>query len=148
MDYKVAEVTAKYQAACCLMHNRNEAVYDNFLQDMVKDMEESVAIARKAGVADDKIILDPGVGFGKTYEMNLEAINHVDVLLPLGFPVLLGTSRKSVIGNTLNLPVDQRVEGTLSTTVIGMLRGCAFVRVHDVKENKRIIDMTKAILNA
>lgn len=147
-DYKVAEVTAKYQAACCLMHNRNEAVYDNFLQDMVKDMEESVAIARKAGVADDKIMLDPGVGFGKTYEMNLEAINHVDVLLPLGFPVLLGTSRKSVIGNTLNLPVDQRVEGTLSTTVIGMLRGCAFVRVHDVKENKRIIDMTKAILNA
>ena len=147
-DYKVADVTAKYQAACCLMHNRNEAVYDNFLQDMVKDMEESVAIARKAGVADDKIMLDPGVGFGKTYEMNLEAINHVDVLLPLGFPVLLGTSRKSVIGNTLNLPVDQRVEGTLSTTVIGMLRGCAFVRVHDVKENKRIIDMTKAILNA
>ena len=111
-------------------------------------MEESIAIARKAGVADDKIMLDPGVGFGKTYEMNLEAINHVDVLLPLGFPVLLGTSRKSVIGNTLNLPVDQRVEGTLSTTVIGMLRGCAFVRVHDVKENKRIIDMTKAILNA
>ena len=141
-------MTAKYQAACCLMHNRKEAVYDNFLQDMVKDMEESVAIARKAGVADDKIMLDPGVGFGKTYEMNLEAINHVDVLLPLGFPVLLGTSRKSVIGNTLNLPVDQRVEGTLSTTVIGMLRGCAFVRVHDVKENKRIIDMTKAILNA
>ena len=111
-------------------------------------MEESVAIARKAGVADDKIMLDPGVGFGKTYEMNLEAINHVDVLLPLGFPILLGTSRKSVIGNTLNLPVDQRVEGTLSTTVIGMLRGCSFVRVHDVKENKRIIDMTKAILNA
>ena len=147
-DCKVAEMTAKYQAACCLMHNRKEAIYDNFLQDMVKDMEESVAIARKAGVADDKIMLDPGVGFGKTYEMNLEAINHVDVLLPLGFPVLLGTSRKSVIGNTLNLPVDQRVEGTLSTTVIGMLRGCAFVRVHDVKENKRIIDMTKAILNA
>ena len=147
-DFKVAEMTAKYQSACCLMHNRKEAVYDNFLQDMVKDMEESIAIARKAGVADDKIMLDPGVGFGKTYEMNLEAINHVDVLLPMGFPVLLGTSRKSVTGNTLNLPVDPRVEGTLSTTVIGMLRGCAFVRVHDVKENKRIIDMTKAILNA
>ena len=147
-DRKVAEMTAKYQAACCLMHNRNEAVYNNFLADMVKDMEECVAIAREAGVADEKIMLDPGVGFGKTYEMNLKAINHVDVLLPLGFPVLLGTSRKSVIGNTLNLPVDQRVEGTLSTTVIGMLRGCSFVRVHDVKENKRIIDMTKAILRA
>ena len=128
------------------MHNRNEAVYDDFLEDMVKDMEECVAIARAAGVPDDKIMLDPGVGFGKTYEMNLEAINHVDILHRLGFPILLGTSRKSVIGNTLNLPADQRVEGTLATTVIGVMKGCSFVRVHDVKENKRIIQMTKAIL--
>ena len=96
---------------------------------------------------DDKIMLDPGVGFGKTYEQNLEAINHVDVLQELGLPILLGTSRKSVIGNTLDLPVDQRVEGTLATTVIGMLRGCSFVRVHDIKENHRIIQMTKAILS-
>ncbi|MGN0400120.1 MAG: dihydropteroate synthase [Blautia sp.] len=145
-DRKTAEMTARYQAACCLMHNRNEAVYNDFLEDMVKDMEECVAIARAAGVADDKIMLDPGVGFGKTYEMNLAAINHVDVLHRLGFPVLLGTSRKSVIGNTLNLPADQRVEGTLATTVIGVMKGCSFVRVHDIKENKRIIQMTKAIL--
>ena len=110
-------------------------------------MKECVAIAHKAGVPDDKIMLDPGVGFGKTYEQNLEAINHVDVLQELGLPILLGTSRKSVIGNTLDLPVDQRVEGTLATTVIGMLRGCSFVRVHDIKENHRIIQMTKAILS-
>ena len=145
-DRKAAEATAKYQAACCLMHNRKEAVYDNFLEDMVKDMEECVAIARAAGVADDKIILDPGVGFGKNCEMNLAAIHHTDVLHQLGFPILLGTSRKSVIGNTLNLPVDQRLEGTLATTVIGVIKGCTFFRVHDVKENKRIIQMTKAIL--
>ena len=79
-DYKTAEVTARYHAACCLMHNRNEAIYQNFLEDMVADMKECVAIAHKAGVPDDKIMLDPGVGFGKTYEQNLEAINHVDVL--------------------------------------------------------------------
>ena len=146
-DYKTAEVTARYHAACCLMHNRNEAIYQNFLEDMVAYMKECVAIAHKAGVPDDKIMLDPGVGFGKTYEQNLEAINHVDVLQELGLPILLGTSRKSVIGNTLDLPVDQRVEGTLATTVIGMLRGCSFVRVHDIKENHRIIQMTKAILS-
>ena len=146
-DYKTAEVTARYHAACCLMHNRNAAIYQNFLEDMVADMKECGAIAHKAGVPDDKIMLDPGVGFGKTYEQNLEAINHVDVLQELGLPILLGTSRKSVIGNTLDLPVDQRVEGTLATTVIGMLRGCSFVRVHDIKENHRIIQMTKAILS-
>ena len=145
-DRKVAQLTAQYGAACCLMHNKAEAVYENFLEDMVKDMEECVRIAREAGLADDKIILDPGVGFGKTYEMNLEAIHHVDVLHRLGFPVLLGTSRKSVIGLTLDLPADQRVEGTLVTTVMGVMKGCAFVRVHDIKENKRAIQMTKAIL--
>ena len=145
-DKKVADLTAKYGAACCLMHNRHEAVYENFLDDMVRDMEECVRIAREAGVADDRIILDPGVGFGKTYEMNLEAIHHVDVLHRLGFPILLGTSRKSVIGLTLNLPADQRVEGTMVTTVIGVMKGCAFVRVHDIKENKRAIQMTEAIL--
>ncbi len=145
-DRQVAELTAEYKAACCLMHNRHEAVYQDFLKDMVQDMEECVRLAREAGVADNKIMLDPGVGFGKTYEMNLEAIHHVEVLHSLGFPILLGTSRKSVIGLTLDLPADQRVEGTLATTVIGVMKGCAFVRVHDIKENKRVIQMTEAIL--
>lgn len=145
-DKKIADLTAQYKAACCLMHNRHKAVYDDFLSDLVKDMEECIKIAREAGVSDDRIILDPGVGFGKTYEMNLEAIHHVDVLHQLGFPILLGTSRKSVIGLTLDLPADQRVEGTVATTVIGVMKGCAFVRVHDIKENKRAIQMTEAVL--
>ena len=95
---------------------------------------------------DEKIILDPGVGFGKTFEMNLETMNHLELFKNLGFPVLLGTSRKSMIGLALDLPVDQRVEGTLATSVIGVMKGCSFVRVHDVKENRRVIQMTEAIL--
>ena len=146
-DFRVAELTAEYGAACCLMHNRDEAVYEDFQKDFLTDMEECVALARKAGVPDDKIILDPGVCFGKTYELNLEIINHLEILNTLGFPVLLGTSRKSVIGNTLDLPTDQRVEGTLVTTVMGVMKGCSFVRVHDVKENLRAVNMTKAILS-
>ena len=145
-DHKVAELTAQYGAACCLMHNRSEPTYQDYLNDIVADLKECVRIAKDVGISDDKIILDPGVGFGKTYQMNLEIINHVDVLHSLGFPILLGTSRKSVIGQTLNLPTDQRVEGTLATTVVGILKGCAFVRVHDIKENKRVIQMTEAIM--
>ena len=145
-DKRVADLTAKYGAACCLMHNRQEAVYDDFQKDVVSDLEECVRIAREAGVADDKIILDPGVGFGKTYEMNLEMMKHVDSIQTLGYPVLLGTSRKSMIGLTLDLPADQREEGTLATTVIGMMKGCSFVRVHDVKANYRAIKMTEAIM--
>ena len=145
-DHKVAELTAQYGAACCLMHNRSEPTYQDYLNDVVADLKECVRIAKDVGIFDDKIILDPGVGFGKTYQMNLEIINHVDVLHSLGFPILLGTSRKSVIGQTLNLPTDQRVEGTLATTVVGVLKGCAFVRVHDIKENKRVIQMTEAIM--
>ena len=145
-DHKVAGLTAQYGAACCLMHNRSEPTYQDYLNDVVADLKECVRIAKDVGISDDKIILDPGVGFGKTYQMNLEIINHVDVLHSLGFPILLGTSRKSVIGQTLNLPTDQRVEGTLATTVVGVLKGCAFVRVHDIKENKRVIQMTEAIM--
>ena len=145
-DRRVAELTAQYGVACCLMHNRTEPIYQDYLKDVVADLKECVRIAKEAGITDDKIILDPGVGFGKTYQMNLEIINHVDVLHSLGFPILLGTSRKSVIGQTLNLPTDQRVEGTLATTVLGVMKGCAFVRVHDIKENKRVIQMTEAIM--
>lgn len=145
-DERVAEYTAKYGAACCLMHNRTEAVYDDFQKDFLDDLQECLVIAKRNGVADDKIMLDPGVGFGKTYEMNLEIINHMDIMQVLNYPILLGTSRKSVIGLTLDLPADERVEGTLATTVIGVMRGASFVRVHDVKENVRIIKMTEAIL--
>ena len=147
-DPKMADVTAKYGAACCLMHNRKEAVYENYLQDVMDDMKECLALADKAGVTRDKILLDPGVGFAKSLEQNLQITNHVDLLKALGCPVLLGTSRKSMIGLSLDLPVDQRVEGTLATTVLGVMKGCSFVRVHDIKENKRVIRMTEAILKS
>lgn len=145
-DRKVADFIARYQVPCCLMHNREKAEYTNFLEEMCLDMKESVAIAKQAGVADSQIILDPGVGFGKTYEHNLTAIHNLERLVDLGYPVLLATSRKSVIGLTLDLPADQRVEGTMVTTVFGVLKKAAFVRVHDVKENMRAIRMTQAIL--
>lgn len=146
-DERVAKLTAQYNAACCLMHNRDNTLYENFQKDFLSDMKECIDIAKRAGVSDDKIILDPGVGFGKTYEHNLEIINHVDILHELGYPILLGTSRKSVIGLTLDLPATDRVEGTLATTVVGVMKGCSFVRVHDIKENYRIIKMTEAILS-
>ena len=147
-DERMATVIAERGAACCLMHNRNTAEYSDFLADFMEDMKECVRIAKRAGIADDKILLDPGVGFGKTYEQNLAVINHLDRLKELGFPVLLGTSRKSVIGLTLDLPSDQRLEGTLATTALGIVRGAAFVRVHDVKENCRLIRMMEAMLAA
>lgn len=145
-DQKMADVIARYRVACCLMHNRDKAEYQDFLKDFMDDMRECVRLAKNAGIADDQIILDPGVGFGKTYEMNLEIINRMEILNELGYPVLLGTSRKSVIGLTLDLPVDQREEGTMVTTVFGVQKGCAFVRVHDVEKNRRTIQMTKAIM--
>lgn len=145
-DRKVADLIARYQVPCCLMHNREKAEYENFLDDLCQDLRDSLAIAKNAGIQDDKIILDPGVGFGKTYEHNLTAIWHLERLVELGYPVLLATSRKSVIGHTLDLPTDQRVEGTLVTTVIGVEKKASFVRVHDVKENFRAIRMTQAIM--
>lgn len=145
-DSEMGAVIAKYDVACCLMHNKSNTEYNNFLIDMLSETQECVNLARKAGIKDEKIILDPGVGFGKTFEMNLETMNHLELFKNLGFPVLLGTSRKSMIGLALDLPVDQRVEGTLATSVIGVTKGCSFVRVHDVKENRRVIQMTEAIL--
>ena len=145
-DKKVAQLIAKYQVPCCLMHNRDNTDYNNFVEDMCEDLRESVAIAKAANIPDEHIILDPGVGFGKTYEQNLIAIHQLEKLKEIGYPVLLATSRKSVIGLTLDLPSDERVEGTVVTTVMGVEKGAAFVRVHDVKENLRAIRMTQAIL--
>ena len=146
-DDEIANVIAQAKVACCLMHNRTNTEYVHFMQDMKADLEESMELARKAGISKDQIILDPGVGFAKSVEQNLEAIGKVGELLEFGCPVLLATSRKSVIGKTLDLEVDQRLEGTLVTTVMGVMAGCSFVRVHDVKENKRAIQMTRAILD-
>ena len=145
-DERMASVIAGRGAACCLMHNRNTAAYSDFLVDFMEDMRECVETARRAGIADDRILLDPGVGFGKTYEMNLEIISRLEIMHEFGYPILLGTSRKSVIGLTLDLPADQREEGTLVTTVYGVQKGCAFVRVHDVEKNRRAIEMTRALM--
>lgn len=144
-DRGVADLIAQYHVPCCLMHNREKPEYENFLADVCKDMQESLAIAKSAGIADEQIILDPGVGFGKTLQHNLDIIANLECLVELGYPVLLATSRKSVIGLTLDLPTDQRVEGTLVTTVLGVQKHAAFVRVHDVKENLRAIRMTQAL---
>lgn len=147
-DSEMAAIIGLYNVACCLMHNRASADYKNFYSEMLKDLQDSLLLAQKADIKTDKIILDPGVGFGKTYENNMEAIASLDKMHSLGYPILLGTSRKSVIGLTLDLPVSQRLEGTLATTVLAVLKGAAFVRVHDVKENKRTIRMTEALMKA
>ena len=144
---EMAHLIAKHSLPCCLMHNRTNMNYYNFMNDVLDDMKHIISIAQKAGIEKNKIILDVGVGFAKTYENNLEIINHLDSFKnSLGFPVLLGTSRKSVIGLTLNLPIEDRLEGTLATTVIGVMKGVSFVRVHDVKENIRAVKMTQAIM--
>ena len=146
-DGKMAEVIAEAGVPCCLMHNREKAVYHSFITDVIDDLRESLSTAEKAGIAAGRIILDPGIGFGKTYEQNLEMIAALDRLHVLGRPLLLGSSRKSVVGLTLDLPVDERLEGTLVTTAVGVLKGCAFVRVHDVKANVRAVKMAEAIKN-
>lgn len=145
-DGQMAGIIGKSGVACCLMHNRKDTEYKDYIKDIKDDLRESVRLAVGAGIAGDKIMIDPGVGFAKSYEQNLEIINKLEELACFNLPVLLGCSRKSVIGLTLDLPADQRLEGTLTTTVLGVMKGCSFVRVHDVKENVRVIRMTEAIL--
>ncbi|MDR3593768.1 dihydropteroate synthase [Clostridium sp.] len=147
MEREIAKVAAKYNVPCCLMHNRNNTDYNDLIDEILEDLKESIKIAKDAGVKDENIILDPGIGFGKTYEQNLETMNNLQRLKELGYPILLGTSRKSMIGLTLDLPVEERVEGTVATTVIGIMKdACDFVRVHDVLENYRAAKMTDAIV--
>lgn len=145
-DAEMAGIIAASGLPCCLMHNRKQPDYTNFMQDVAADLSQTIHIAAEAGIEDDRIILDPGVGFGKTYENNLEVINCLEELKIFGYPLLLGTSRKSVIGLALDLPAAERLEGTLTTTVFGVMKGCSFVRVHDVKENVRAIHMAEAVM--
>ena len=145
-DESIGTVIAQNSVPCVLMHNRSQISEGPILDAMATDFTKILHAAAKAGIADDKIILDPGVGFGKTYEQNLEAMAYLDKLHMFGYPLLLGASRKSVIGLTLDLPVEERLEGTIATTVLAVTKGAAIVRVHDVKENVRAIRMTKAIM--
>lgn len=145
-DPDMAKVIGDAGVACCLMHNREKAEYDDFIADCMCDLRDTLELARAGGIKDEKIILDPGIGFAKSYEQNLMVMKHLEDFCRLGYPVLLGTSRKSMIGLTLELPADQRVEGTIATTVMGVMAGMSFVRVHDVEANSRAIQMTEAIL--
>ena len=147
-DSRMAKLIKDYGASCCLMHNRNNTEYADFVKDVVTDLEKCLVVAEKYGVKKEKIILDPGIGFGKTYEQNLMMMNHLEDICGMGYPVLLGTSRKSMIGITLDLPVEEREEGTIATTVMGAMKGCDFVRVHDVKANLRALQMTEAIYHS
>lgn len=145
-DPEMAYVAAKHNVPIILMHNRDNMDYGDIMTDMLKDIEESIAICHRAGVKDDQIILDPGIGFAKTYEQNLEVMRRLEEFTTLGYPVLLGTSRKSMIAKTLQLPVDERVEGTGATVSLGIERGCDIVRVHDVLEMARTVKMMDAML--
>lgn len=148
-DNLIAKVISESGLPCCLMHNRHDAEhYGNFVEDVLEDLRETLAIADKNGIDKNKIILDPGVGFGKNLQHNLIITNKMERLKELDCPVLLGTSRKSMIGLTLDLPANERVEGTVATSVLACVKGVSFVRVHDVKENYRAIKMTEAIIKA
>jgi dihydropteroate synthase len=161
-DPDLAQITSSHGAPIILMHNRSKPAraeiqenlggryigmeYQDLLQDVKNELMESVNLARDAGIPNEKIILDPGIGFGKTVEQNLELLDRLNEIRQLGFPVLLGPSRKSFIGYTLDLPTDQRVEGTAAAVSVGITRGADIVRVHDVAYMARVVRMTDAIV--
>ncbi|MEO0794917.1 MAG: dihydropteroate synthase [Verrucomicrobiota bacterium] len=145
-DPAMAETVASFDAGAILMHNaRGEPVEGDVISAIQRFLEKSVFLATSAGIKESKIILDPGIGFGMTVEQNLTILRRVSELKSLGFPILLGASRKSVIGKTLDLPVDQRLEGTLATTTVGVQQGVDIIRVHDIEANRRTIQMAEAI---
>ena len=161
-DPLLAEVVAKHKVPIILMHNRSKPTnalvqanlggryvgmeYADLLEDVKTELLQSVALASAAGIARGKIILDPGIGFGKTIEQNLELLNRLGEIRSLGYPILLGPSRKSFIGYSLNLPPDQRVEGTAAAVAVGIVRGADIIRVHDVEMMVRVARMTDAIV--
>jgi dihydropteroate synthase len=162
LDPDLARVAARHMVPIVLMHNRSKpasiemrerlgnaylgAEYQDLLEDVKRELMESVALARSAGIPDGRIILDPGIGFGKQVGQNLELINRLDEIRALGFPVLIGPSRKSFIGYTLDLPPGQRLEGTAAALAVGIVRGADIVRVHDVEPMLRVARMTDAIV--
>ncbi|WP_427109151.1 dihydropteroate synthase [Lysinibacillus xylanilyticus] len=144
---EIAHVAADLNVPIILMHNRDNTDYGaNFWMAAKADLEKSIAIARDAGIPDSHIILDPGIGFAKTTAQNIEMMQHLDDLVAMGFPVLLATSRKSMIGNVLKLPVEERLEGTGATVVYGIEKGCHMIRVHDVKEMARATHMADILV--
>jgi dihydropteroate synthase len=161
-DPDLAGVAARYRTPIILMHNRLKAAevaiqphlgghylgthYDDLVQEVKAELHESILLAHKAGIRDENIILDPGIGFSKTVAQSLELLNCLDELRSLGYPLLVGPSRKSFIGFTLNLPPDQRIEGTAAAVAVSIVRGADIIRVHDVAVMSRIARMTDAIV--
>ena len=161
-DSDLAGVAARFQAPVILMHNRSSWAhaeikeklggryvgipYEDLIPDICRELLESVEIAHQAGIPDEHIILDPGIGFGKSVEQNLELVDRLGEIRALGYPVLLGPSRKSFIGYTLNLPPEQRLEGTAAAVAVGIARGADIIRVHDVPAMMRVVRMTDAIV--
>lgn len=145
-DPNMAKVAAKYKIPVIIMHNQNGTDYNNIIEDIKEFFKRSVAIAKEAGISEDMIILDPGIGFGKTPEQNIMVMSKLDEIKSLGYPLLLGTSRKSMLGKILDLPPKERVEGTLATTILGIVQGVDIVRVHDVQENLRAAKVADAII--
>jgi dihydropteroate synthase len=144
---EIAHVAADLNVPIILMHNRDNTNYGaNFWMAAKADLEKSIAIAKDAGIPDSHIILDPGIGFAKTTAQNIEMMQHLEDLVAMGFPVLLATSRKSMIGNVLKLPVEERIEGTGATVVYGIEKGCHMIRVHDVKEMARSTHMADILV--
>ena len=139
-------MAAELKVPIILMHNRESEEYADFWKEAKQDIHDSIHIAKSAGVADEYIWLDPGIGFAKSHEQNILMMQHLEDLTDMGYPVLLATSRKRMIGNVLDLPVDERVEGTGATVCYGVQMGCHIVRVHDVKEIARMTKMMDVLL--
>lgn len=145
-DPRIAAVSAEYGCPVILTHNRESRDYADFVPDVIEDLLASVARAKAAGVAEENIWLDPGIGFAKDYDENLELMGRLDEVVQLGYPVLLGTSRKTFIRRTLDVEASDALEGTAATQALGIAQGCQIIRVHDVKQMKRVAAMTDAIL--
>lgn len=145
-DPLIAEAAAAYNAGVVMMHNKDDKVYDDLMKDVKSFLIKSIEIATKAGINRERMIIDPGVGFGKTFEHNLEIMRRLYELKDLELPILLGTSRKSLIGNILNLPVTERIEGTAATVALGIAGGADIIRIHDVAEMYRVAKVTDAIV--
>lgn len=143
---EIAKIAAEKQVPIILMHNRPDRNYQHFIEDVLHDLQDSVAIAKRANVKDEQIILDPGIGFAKDFTENIKMMQHLDELVALGYPVLLGTSRKSMIGHVLGLPANERMEGTGATICFGIQKGCQIIRVHDVQAMSRMAKMMDALL--
>ena len=146
-DPDIASVISKYGVPVVMMHNQKGTEYTKDIVESICDFFRiSIEIALNAGIKKEKIILDPGIGFGKTPEQNMVVMSRLGELNDLGYPILLGTSRKSMIGKILDLTPKERVEGTVATTVMGIMQGVDIVRVHDIKENLRAAKVTDAIV--